>query len=76
MFRLTDRRGADMLLAPTHEELFALLAKAELLSYRNLPLLAYQVRYIPTQRPGRRPGEDQVDDVALRRPRALVPRPR
>ncbi|HEX6756507.1 MAG TPA: proline--tRNA ligase [Mycobacteriales bacterium] len=44
LFRLVDRRGADHLLAPTHEELFALLAKAELASYRDLPLLVYQVQ--------------------------------
>ena len=30
IFRLVDRRGADHLLAPTHEEMFTLLARAEL----------------------------------------------
>ncbi|HEV7657050.1 MAG TPA: proline--tRNA ligase [Mycobacteriales bacterium] len=44
IFRLVDRRGADHLLAPTHEEMFALLAKAELGSYRDLPLSIYQVQ--------------------------------
>ena len=44
IFRLVDRRGADHLLAPTHEELFTLLAKAELASYRDLPLSLYQVQ--------------------------------
>lgn len=44
LFRVVDRRGADHLLAPTHEELFALLAKAELVSYRDLPLTVYQVQ--------------------------------
>ena len=44
LFRLVDRRGADHLLAPTHEELFALLARAELTSYRDLPLSLYQVQ--------------------------------
>jgi prolyl-tRNA synthetase len=44
LFRLTDRRGADHLLAPTHEELFALLAKAELGSYKDLPVSLYQVQ--------------------------------
>ncbi len=41
---MVDRRGADHLLAPTHEELFALLAKAELSSYKDLPLSLYQVQ--------------------------------
>jgi prolyl-tRNA synthetase len=44
LFRVVDRRGADHLLAPTHEELFALLAKAELASYKDLPLSLYQVQ--------------------------------
>ena len=44
VFRVVDRRGADHLLAPTHEEMFALLAKAELASYKDLPLSLYQVQ--------------------------------
>src|SRR5918995_2226259 len=44
IFRLRDRRGADHLLAPTHEEIFTLLARAELSSYRDLPLSLYQVQ--------------------------------
>ena len=44
VFRVTDRRGAAHLLAPTHEEFFALLAKAELGSYRDLPVSLYQVQ--------------------------------
>ena len=44
VFRVVDRRGADHLLAPTHEEMFALLAKAELSSYKDLPLSVYQVQ--------------------------------
>jgi prolyl-tRNA synthetase len=44
LFRVVDRRGADHLLVPTHEELFALLAKAELASYKDLPLSVYQVQ--------------------------------
>jgi prolyl-tRNA synthetase len=44
LFRVQDRRGADYLLGPTHEELFALLAAAELASYRDLPLVLYQVQ--------------------------------
>jgi prolyl-tRNA synthetase len=44
IFRLVDRRGAAHLLAPTHEEFFTLLARAELTSYRDLPVSLYQVQ--------------------------------
>jgi len=41
MFRLRDRKGADLALGMTHEEIFALLA-LELRSYRDLPQCWYQ----------------------------------
>ncbi|MFV2083707.1 proline--tRNA ligase [Micromonospora sp. LOL_021] len=41
MFRLRDRRGADLALGMTHEEVFTTLAR-ELNSYRELPQLWYQ----------------------------------
>src|SRR3954462_11443919 len=44
LFRLKDRKGADMLLAPTHEELFTLLVKDLYSSYRDLPLIIYQIQ--------------------------------
>ena len=44
VFRLKDRRGADYLLGPTHEEMFTLLVRAEAASYRDLPLTLYQVQ--------------------------------
>ncbi|MFM7685682.1 MAG: aminoacyl--tRNA ligase-related protein, partial [Actinomycetota bacterium] len=44
VFRLTDRRGADMLLAPTHEEMFTLLVKDLYSSYKDLPLVIYQIQ--------------------------------
>jgi prolyl-tRNA synthetase len=43
MFRLRDRRGTDMALGMTHEEIFALLA-SELRSYKQLPQIWYQVQ--------------------------------
>jgi prolyl-tRNA synthetase len=43
LFRLKDRKGGDYLLGPTHEELFTLLVKAEYSSYKDLPVLLYQV---------------------------------
>ena len=44
LFRLTDRHGADMLLAPTHEEMFTLLVKSLYGSYKDLPLCIYQIQ--------------------------------
>ena len=44
LFRLQDRRGADLLLGPTHEEMFTLLAKEVLTSYRALPVTLFQVQ--------------------------------
>jgi prolyl-tRNA synthetase len=43
MFRLKDRRGADIALGMTHEEIFATLA-AELRSYKQLPQIWYQIQ--------------------------------
>ena len=44
LFRLQDRRGADLLLAPTHEEMFTLLVKDLYSSYKDLPLVIYQIQ--------------------------------
>jgi prolyl-tRNA synthetase len=44
MFRLKDRKGADLCLAMTHEEIFTVLARAELRSYRQLPQAWYQIQ--------------------------------
>ena len=43
IFRLKDRKDADYLLAPTHEELFTLLVKDLCSSYKDLPLNLYQI---------------------------------
>lgn len=44
LFRLQDRKGADYLLAPTHEEVFTLLVKDLYSSYKDLPLTIYQIQ--------------------------------
>jgi prolyl-tRNA synthetase len=44
LFRIRDRRGADYVLGPTHEEMFTLLAAAELTSYRDVPLALFQIQ--------------------------------
>ena len=44
MFRLRDRREREMVLAPTHEELLTTMVKANVNSYRDLPLILYQIQ--------------------------------
>jgi prolyl-tRNA synthetase len=44
IFRLKDRKGADYLLAPTHEEVFTLLVKDLYSSYKDLPLTIFQIQ--------------------------------
>lgn len=44
IFRLQDRKGADYLLAPTHEEVFTLTVKDLYSSYKDLPLTIYQIQ--------------------------------
>ncbi len=44
LFRLQDRRGSDYLLAPTHEEMFTLMVKDMVNSYKELPLTLYQIQ--------------------------------
>ncbi|WP_280419055.1 proline--tRNA ligase [Nocardia carnea] len=53
LFRLQDRKGADYLLGPTHEELFTLTVKGEYNSYKDLPVTLYQIqaKYRDEERP-------------------------
>src|SRR5499433_2024097 len=44
MFRLKDRKGADLCLAMTHEEVFTDIARNELRSYKQLPQVWYQIQ--------------------------------
>jgi len=44
LFRLQDRRENDYLLGPTHEELFALTVKGEYSSYKDFPLILFQIQ--------------------------------
>jgi prolyl-tRNA synthetase len=44
IFRLRDRKGAEYLLGPTHEEMFTLLVKDLYSSYKDLPLSLYQIQ--------------------------------
>lgn len=53
IFRLKDRKDADYLLGPTHEEMFTLLVKDLYSSYKDLPVWLYQIqtKYRDEQRP-------------------------
>ncbi|MCF8569576.1 proline--tRNA ligase [Gordonia sp. HY002] len=53
LFRVKDRKGADMLLGPTHEEIFTQLVKGEYSSYKDLPAVLYQIqtKYRDEERP-------------------------
>ncbi|HSV37390.1 MAG TPA: proline--tRNA ligase [Nocardioidaceae bacterium] len=44
VFRLKDRKGADYLLGPTHEEMFTLVVKDLYSSYKDLPVWLYQIQ--------------------------------
>src|SRR5687768_3474836 len=53
LFRLKDRKNADYLLGPTHEEMFTLMVKGETGSYRDFPVTLYQIqtKYRDEERP-------------------------
>src|SRR4051795_1620392 len=44
IFRLKDRKGGDYMLGPTHEEFFALTVKGEYSSYKDYPVVLYQIQ--------------------------------
>lgn len=53
LFRLQDRHKRDFCLGPTHEEIVTALVAAEVRSYKQLPLLLYQIqnKYRDERRP-------------------------
>lgn len=44
LFRLKDRKGGDYLLGPTHEEIFTQTVKDQCTSYKDLPVMLYQIQ--------------------------------
>ncbi|GAA2982953.1 MULTISPECIES: proline--tRNA ligase [Streptomyces] len=44
LFRLRDRKGAEYLLGPTHEEIFTQVVKDMCSSYKDLPVILYQIQ--------------------------------
>ena len=53
LFRLKDRKDADMLLGPTHEEMFTLMVKDMYSSYKDFPVTLFQIqtKYRDEERP-------------------------
>ncbi|MFD4763830.1 proline--tRNA ligase [Streptomyces sp. NPDC058439] len=44
LFKLKDRKGAEYLLGPTHEEIFTQVVKDQITSYKDLPVILYQIQ--------------------------------
>ena len=55
MFRLKDRKGADLCLGMTHEEVMTDIARKELRSYKQLPQIWYQIQTKFRDEPGPSP---------------------
>src|SRR6202790_5803573 len=64
LFKLKDRKGRDMVLGPTHEEVVTILTAEFVRSYRDLPQLIYQIqtKWSDRRRPrvGRRAGRGLI----------------
>ena len=65
MFRLTDRKGADLALGMTHEEVFATISQ-ELNSYRELPQFWYQIQWKFRDEPRPKSGLLRVREFAMK----------
>ncbi|MBL7033378.1 MAG: proline--tRNA ligase [Candidatus Delongbacteria bacterium] len=57
MFRVTDRKGRTLALAPTHEEIICSVARGEIRSYKQLPQMWYQIQTKFRDEPRPRSGE-------------------
>jgi prolyl-tRNA synthetase len=66
LFRLQDRKGRPMVIAPTHEEMTTLLAKEFLRSYRDLPRLLYQFQVKLRDEPRPRGGLLRVREFTMK----------
>ncbi len=64
--RFTDRKGRDMVLAMTHEEVVADLCKSEINSYRDLPRLVYQIQVKFRDDPRPRAGLIRVREFTMK----------
>ncbi len=66
MVRFHDRQGHDMVLAMTHEEVVADLAAAHISSYRDLPVMVYQIQTKFRDEPRSRAGLVRVREFAMK----------
>ena len=66
LFSLEDRRGRPMVLAPTHEEVVTGIVKANVQSYRDLPVILYQIQTKFRDEPRPRAGLVRVREFAMK----------
>ena len=66
MFTLKDRKGMPYALGPTHEELFALAAKMQIRSYKDMPFSLYQIQQKFRDEPRPRYGLIRVREFAMK----------
>ena len=66
LFALSDRRNRTLVLAPTHEELITNIAKANIQSYRDLPVILYQIQTKFRDEPRPRAGLVRVREFAMK----------
>jgi prolyl-tRNA synthetase len=65
LFKLQDRRGREMVLGPTHEEVVTLLAAEFVRSYRDVPQLIYQIQTKMRDEPRPRGGLLRVREFTM-----------
>ena len=66
LFHLSDRRGRELVLAPTHEEVITQMVKANVSSYRDLPLVLYQIQTKFRDEPRPRAGLIRVREFTMK----------
>ena len=66
IFKLKDRNDKDMVLGPTHEELFAYAAKSMIRSYKNMPFNLYQFQTKYRDEPRARFGLVRVKEFVMK----------
>ena len=66
IFKLKDRNNKDMVLGPTHEELFAFAAKSMIKSYKNMPINLYQFQTKYRDEPRARFGLVRVKEFVMK----------
>ena len=66
LFRFPDRRGRPMVAAPTHEEVVTGIARANIQSYRDLPVIVYQIQTKLRDEPRPRAGLIRVREFDMK----------